>query len=100
MESKEFKKLVKQIIVRVFVVALFIFVTAFITLNATVTNDIALEQLNGGNEGYLMNEAYNTYKTIFPYISAALFVWVAYAPIKTIYIRYKEIKKENNNENI
>lgn len=102
MELQEFHKLVKAILVRVFVVAIFVIVGTLITTNATIANDMALGQLNGGNEGYLMFEIYKTYKATLPYISAALFVWVAYLPIKTFYKKYKELKntKENNNENI
>ena len=96
----ELKKLIKSLIIRFIVVAIFVAAGIAITTNAIVTNEVALGQLNGGNEMYLALEAYNKYKTIVPFIGTVIVAWAIYPLIKRIFNKIKEMKetKENNNE--
>lgn len=45
-----------------------------ITTNATISNDIAIDQLNGGDEAYLAMQGYNQYRDIVYGASACVTV--------------------------
>lgn len=86
---KKHKNFIKSAIVRIIIVAIFVSITIAITTNAMVTNDVALNQLNGGDEAYIAQEIYYRYKAIAPYIGAAIVIWAAMPLIKFIYNNVK-----------
>ena len=86
---KKHKKFIKSAIIRIIVVAIFVGITIAITTNALVTNDVAINQLNGGDEAYIAQEIYYRYKTVAPYIGAAIVIWAAMPLIKFIYNKVK-----------
>lgn len=89
--KKQHKRALRSAIIRVIVIAIFIGVTIAITTNATVTNEVALNQLNGGNEAYLAQEIYYAYKNIAPFIGGIIIIWAAMPIFKII---YKHLKKK------
>lgn len=88
--KKKKRKLLSSVIIRLIVVIIFVCVTITISTNATVTNEVAIGQLNGGNEAYLAQEIYYKYKAIAPYIGAVVIIWAAMPLLKII---YKQITK-------
>ena len=100
MDRSEFKRLIKSLIIRVIVVGIFVAIGIFLSTNATVTNDVALNQLNGGDEAYLAQELYYKYKAVVPFVGTLLVIWAAYPPVKVIINKLIKEKKENNNEKL
>jgi hypothetical protein len=102
MNYSEFKHLIKSLIFRIVVVSIFVAIGIFLSTNATVTNDVALNQLNGGDEAYLIQELYYKYKAIAPFVGTLLVIWAAYPPVKVIINKIKSVTetKENNNEEL
>ena len=56
-----------------------------LTTNATITNDIAIEQLNGGDEAYLAMQAYNQYREAIYGVSACVTVAAVAVMLLAIY---------------
>ena len=92
MGYKKNKHLVSALI-RLIVVIIFVCITISLTTNTVITNEVALNQLNGGDEYYLLQEIYYRYKAIAPYIGAVLVIWASVPIIKIIYKHIKERKK-------
>ena len=65
--------------------AIVVGVVASLTTNATVTNDIAIDQLNGGDEVYLAMQAYNQYRETTYVISACVTVAAVTVMLLAIY---------------
>jgi hypothetical protein len=68
-----------------------------LTTNATITNEIAVDQLNGGDEAYIAMQAYTQYKntlvTIASAITILIVVLVTVITIKTINNHRNNFKK-------
>ena len=88
--TKRTKKALRSAIIRIAVVAIFVCVTIAITTNAMVTNDVALNQLNGGNEAYIAQEIYYKYTAVVPYIGTLIVIWAAMPLFKIIYTKVKK----------
>ena len=56
-----------------------------LTTNSTVTNEVAIEQLNGGDEAYLAMQAYNQYKGIMYVIPGSITVIAVTVILLAIY---------------
>ena len=95
--KKKTKRILKLAITRIIVVAIFVSISIAISTNAMVTNDVALNQLNGGDEAYLMQEIYYRYRTVAPYIGTLIVIWAAMPLFKII---YKTIKRREKNEKL
>lgn len=91
------KRIVKMIIIRTIAVLIFVSIGIFLSTNATVTNDVALNQLNGGDEAYLAQELYYKYKSVAPVIGAAIVIWTAAPIFKIIYNKIKSTKDTKEN---
>lgn len=90
------KRLIRSIIL-IAVVSIFVGAAIAITTNATITNEIAVNQLNGGDEAYIMQELYNKYRIVVPAVGAMLIILSAIPFIKTVYqIFITKNTKENN----
>lgn len=96
--SNKKRNLLLSAIIRLVVVMVFVYVIIVISKNAIVTNEVALGQLNGGNEAYLAQEIYYKYKSIAPYIGAGVIIWGAIPLIKIIYKHIIKKSKEKTNE--
>ena len=97
---KELKPILKSFVIRLIFAIIFIVALRYLTTNVILTNDIALGQLNGGDESYIAWELYNKYKNIVEYICYAIVVVMMYNPTKRLIQKIISInKKENNNEN-
>ena len=102
----ELKKLIKSIIIRFIIAVIFISILNYFATNAIVNNEVALGQLNGGNEGFIAHELYNKYRAASPFINSILVMMIMTPCFKALAkeIRHKkELKemketKENNNE--
>lgn len=92
--TKRNKKAIRSVIIRIIVVAIFIGVTIAITTNAMVTNDVALGQLNGGDEAYIAQEIYYKYKTVAPFIGTVIILWAAMPLFKILYAIFKNHKNK------
>lgn len=82
------KRLISSII-RVVVVAIFVCAAIAITTNATITNEIAVNQLNGGDEAYIMQELYYKYKAVVPFVGTVIVILSAIPLIKIVYQIFK-----------
>lgn len=89
------KRLISSIIL-IAVVSIFVAAAIAITTNATITNEIAVNQLNGGDEAYIMQELYNKYRIVVPAVGAMLIILSAIPFIKTVYQIFIKNTKENN----
>lgn len=56
-----------------------------LTTNATISNDIAIDQLNGGDEAYLAMQAYNQYREAIYGVSACVTVAAVTVMLFAIY---------------
>lgn len=78
-------------------VAIILTVLIAFTGNATVTNDIAIDQLNGGNEAYIAMQAFSQYRntlvTIASVVSALIVILVSIITLKTINNHRNNFKK-------
>ena len=92
--KKKTKRILKLAITRIIVVAIFVSISIAISTNAIVTNDVAINQLNGGDEAYLMQEIYYRYKTVAPYIGTLIVIWAAMPLFKIIYKTIKRREKK------
>ena len=91
--TRKQRRLIRSTIIRVAVVAVFATAALAITTNATITNDIAIAQLNGGDDAYLAMQAYSVYQRVEPVVGTLLTVWAAFPIIKLIYNKIKETSK-------
>jgi ABC-type spermidine/putrescine transport system permease subunit II len=71
------------------------------TGNATVINDVAIDQLNGGNEAYIAMQVYTQYRnTLIEYrdtlLGIATFITVIIVVLVSI-MSFKNIKERKNN---
>lgn len=82
------KRLISSII-RIVVVAIFVSAAIAITTNTTITNEIAVNQLNGGDEAYIMQELYYKYKTVVPFVGTVIVILSAIPLIKIVYQIFK-----------
>lgn len=79
----------KKLAIIAFVILILSFIVSMVTAfttNATITNDIAIDQLNGGDEAYLAMQAYNQYRTIIYGVSSCIIV-IAVAVILLIFYK-------------
>jgi hypothetical protein len=83
------KKLIRKAIIRAIVVITLVVVIASISTNAIVSNNVALGQLNGGDEGYLIHELYNKYRSGISII-IAISIGLAIFPIIKIFTMKNE----------
>lgn len=100
MKYSELKCALKSFVIRLIIAIVFVTVARYLTTNVILTNDIALGQLNGGDEGYIAWELYNKYRNIAEYICYAIVIVMMYNPTKRLINKIISInKKENNDEN-
>lgn len=65
--------------------AIIVGVIASLTTNASISNDIAIDQLNGGDESYLAMQAYNQYRETTYVVSACVTVAAVTVMLLAIY---------------
>lgn len=65
--------------------AIIVGAVASLTTNATVSSDIAIDQLNGGDEAYLAMQGYNQYRDIVYGASACVTVAAVTVMLFAIY---------------
>ena len=100
MNYSELKPFIKSFVIRLVIAIAFVAVARYLTTNVILTNDIALGQLNGGDEAYIAWELYNKYRNVAEYICYAIVIAMMYNPTKRLINKIISInKKENNNEN-
>jgi ABC-type spermidine/putrescine transport system permease subunit II len=79
------------------VVAIILTALIAFTGNATITNDIAIDQLNGGNEAYIAMQAFSQYRdtliTAASVVSALIVILVSIITLKTINNHRNNFKK-------
>jgi hypothetical protein len=76
------------------IIAITLTVLIACSTNAVITNDIAIDQLNGGNEAYIVMQAYTQYKNTLVTIASAVTVLIV---ILVTIITIKTIKNHRNN---
>lgn len=88
----------KKLIIIIAVLAILTMAAAIfvnLTTNATITNDVAMNQLNGGDEAYIILQAYQQYKNI----ATTALCMLGTLTITFISIAFYNIIKIKNNKN-
>lgn len=78
----------KKLAIIAFIIALLAIIVGVVTsltTNATISNDIAIDQLNGGDEAYLAMQAYNQYRDVIYCVSACVTVAAVTVMLLAIY---------------
>lgn len=84
LKNPELKHAIKSFVIRLIIAIIFVSIARYATTNVILTNDIALGQLNGGNEAYIAWETYNKYRNIARYICYAIVFVMMFGPTKTL----------------
>ena len=86
------QKLTTSIIVSTLIFCFLTILFVFVLENATVTNDIALGQMQNSDEAYILMEKYNQVRTTSSYLYAASTAAYVIGIVVDVYnyIKYKE----------
>lgn len=76
------------------ILAIIVGVVTSLTTNASITNDVAIEQLNGGDEEYLAMQAHNQYREVAYTISGCVTV----AAVTVMLLALYKIQTKNNHK--